>query len=296
MIFFERRLNNWRVLKKEHTIVLGMTEREGGPTRVDDIRLFNYPMDKESSRDGKEAELHEDEIRNSLIIVTDEPAADDSVIDENATQIFLDDDDEDEDLLQQAQDIAAEDRGVEAPASGTGSGTRFRMNAVFEAAEGALFGPKERRGPKRTVLFIVEDRSAQTLLPIVRKYVQPWTYIFSDKWLAYWQLRDGYNHFMVVHKKRFVQYHFFHNLVVLKVTTNHIERIWVELRKDLRGVRKEDVERRLREVPYRLLRLAGANHDENLWNVITDIKAYVADAELRESGSAFRQARQMEEE
>ena len=284
-----------RVVNLEHTFVFGITEREGGPTRVDDIRLFNYLMEKESSRDGKEAELHDDELRNSLIITRDVPAADDNVDDENTTQIVIDED-EGDDILQQDQDVAADDGVVEAPASGSERRPRFRMNAGFEAAERALFGPTERRGPKRTVLFVVEDRTAQTLLPIIRKYVRPGTIVFSDKWLEYWHLRDDYLHFTVVHKKRFVKYHFFNNLVVLKVTTNHIERIWVELRKDLRGVRKEDVERRLREVPYRLLRLAGANHDENMRSVIADIKAYVADAELRESGSAFRQSRQMEED
>ena len=85
------------------------------------------------------------------------------------------------------------------------------------------------------------------------------TFVFTDKWLAYWDLRNGYGHFVVVHKKRFVQYHFFPNQVVIKVTTNHIERVWVEMRKDLRGLKKEDVERRLREVPYRLFRLWSGN-------------------------------------
>ena len=170
------------------------------------------------------------------------------------------------------------------------------MIPEFEAAERLLFGPLQRRGPKRTVLFVVEDRGAQTLLPIVRKYVQPGSYMFSDRWLAYWQLRNDYLHFMVVHKKRFVQYHFFNNLVVLKVTTNHIERVWVEVRKDLRSVKKEDVERRLREVPYRLFRLAGDNLDANLKNIVEDIKAFVLEEQLRKTGSVFQQSRRMEEE
>ena len=70
-----------------------MTEREGGPTRVEDIRLFNYLKEKESSRDGKDAELHDDEVRNSLILTRDLPVDDDHVVDENTTQIVLEGED-----------------------------------------------------------------------------------------------------------------------------------------------------------------------------------------------------------
>ena len=165
----------------------------------------------------------------------------------------------------------------------------------MERAEKQLFGPKEPHFPKRTVMFVVPNRRAETLIPLIRKYVMPGTFVFTDKWLAYWDLRNGYQHFVVVHKKRFVQYHFFPNQVVVKVTTNHIERVWVEMRKDLRGVKKEDVEERLREVPYRLFRLWSARFPENEAALIADIKVYVTDEFLVKSGSAFRIPRPMEE-
>ena len=106
---------------------------------------------------------------------------------------------------------------------------------------------------------------------------------------------NGNNHFVVVHKKRFVTYHFFRNQVVLKVTTNHIEWVWVEMRKDLRGVKKEDIEDRPREVPYRLLRLWATKFEENQEALIADIRAFVTDQLLANSGSAFRTSRAMEE-
>ena len=112
-------------------------------------------------------------------------------------------------------------------------------------------------------MFVVENRSAQAMIPIIRKYVRPGTYVFTDKWMAYWDLRNGYEYFTVVHKKRFVQYRFYPNQVVIKVTTNPIERMWVEMRKDLRGVKKEEVEQRLPEVPYRLFRLWSARFGDN---------------------------------
>ena len=114
--------------------------------------------------------------------------------------------------------------------------------------------------------------------------------------MAYWSLQNGYAHFMVVHKRRFVQYHFFPNNVVVKVTTNHIERVWVEMRKELRGATKEDIERRLREVPYRLFRLFSERYEDNEKMFIEDIRAFVKDQILELSGSAFRTARRMEEE
>ena len=83
--------------------------------------------------------------------------------------------------------------------------------------------------------------------------------------------------------------------MVLKVTTNHIERIWVEMRKDLRGVKKEDVEARLREVPYMLFRLWSARYEDNEQALIEDICSYVLDDHLTKTGSPFRRVIQMEE-
>ena len=99
--------------------------------------------------------------------------------------------------------------------------------------------------------------------------------------------------FVVVHKKRFVQYHFFPNQVVLKVTTNHIERIWVEMRKDLRGVKKEEAEGRLREVPNRLFRLWSARFEDNEQALIEVICSYVLYDRLTKTGSPFRRVVQM---
>ena len=52
--------------------------------------------------------------------------------------------------------------------------------------------------------FVVKDRKAETLLPIIRKYVKPGTIIFSDSWSAYYRLDGEFKNFVVVHKRRFV--------------------------------------------------------------------------------------------
>ena len=62
-----------------------------------------------------------------------------------------------------------------------------------------------------------------------------------------------FRHFFVVHQRRFVKYRLLQDGSILKVTTNHIERVWVDLRKILRGVPKEEIRRRLNEVPSRLM-------------------------------------------
>ena len=59
--------------------------------------------------------------------------------------------------------------------------------------------------------------------------------------------------------------------MVLKVTTNHIERIWVDMRIILRGVPREEIARRLNEVPYRLMTFVPGRNDENLEAFLRDL-------------------------
>ena len=81
-----------------------------------------------------------------------------------------------------------------------------------------------------------------------------------------------------------MRYHFFEGNMVLKVTTNHIERAWVELRKYLRGVRREEVAQRIDEVPYRRWRLSTGNLDKNIDNLVEDLVQFDEDEKLEEKG------------
>ena len=114
--------------------------------------------------------------------------------------------------------------------------------------------------------------------------------IFSDMWPAYNGLSLEFEHYTVVHKRRFVQYHFpiDHEGEVVKVTTNHIERMWVELRRELRGVLKSDVPKRVDEVPYWLFRLATGSHDTNLVNAAADMAVYAIDRKHEKEAKAQR--------
>ena len=67
-----------------------------------------------------------------------------------------------------------------------------------------VFGGIERES-KKCFFTIVEKRNAETLVPLIKKYIKPKTNIISDCWAAYAGLeQQGYNHLTVNHSKEFV--------------------------------------------------------------------------------------------
>lgn len=66
-----------------------------------------------------------------------------------------------------------------------------------------VFGGIERES-KKCFFEVVEDRSANTLIPIIKKFVEPGTIILSDCWKAYSSLKsEGYQHLTVNHSIEF---------------------------------------------------------------------------------------------
>ena len=151
------------------------------------------------------------------------------------------------------------------------NGIPFRIDDEMERRERELFGTKDRQKRNRTVFVVVPDRKAETLIPIIRKYVRPNSIIFSDKWAAYIGLGDEYKHYTVTHKYRFVKYHFLEERKVLKVTTNHIERLWVEPRRILRGLTCDELHLKLAQVPCRLMRTTPGKHADNIAQFFNDM-------------------------
>lgn len=93
--------------------------------------------------------------------------------------------------------------------------------------EGAwVFGGIERES-RDSFFQVVQDRSAETLIPIIVKYIEPGTTIISDCWKAYSSLSSlGYIHQTVNHSKEFKN----------KETgahTNSIESTWHALKQSL---------------------------------------------------------------
>ena len=65
--------------------------------------------------------------------------------------------------------------------------------------------------------------------------------------------------------------------------------MWVELRRELRGVLKSEVPKRLGEVPYWLFRLATGSHDTNLINAAADMAVYAIYRKREKEAKAQRE-------
>jgi transposase-like protein len=67
-----------------------------------------------------------------------------------------------------------------------------------------VFGGIER-GSGRTFLVAVNDRSTETLIGLIKKWIRPGTTVITDCWAAYRSLPDeGYTHLSVNHSITFV--------------------------------------------------------------------------------------------
>ncbi len=91
-----------------------------------------------------------------------------------------------------------------------------------------IFGKRER-GDKHCVFYVVKDRTAETLLPIIKKHVKPGSIIMSDMWKAYNGITAmGFDHHSVNHSLHFVASESQNGLVV---HTNSIESIWKDAKR-----------------------------------------------------------------
>lgn len=62
-----------------------------------------------------------------------------------------------------------------------------------------VFGMVER-GTKKVVLQLVDKRDRASPIPIINKYVEKGSSVYSDQWSAYFTLTDeGYSHLTVNH-------------------------------------------------------------------------------------------------
>ena len=142
------------------------------------------------------------------------------------------------------------------------------------------FSQRRKGLPKKTLLFIVENRDAATLTRIIKKFVLPGSTIFSDEWAGYCNLtREGYIHKTICQQRRFSRFEWDEN-VVTRITTNHIERMWVELRKTLKSMTVAQLEKYIFLEPYRLSKLYKSTA-ENVMTVWCDLAwfAWVVEVE-----------------
>ena len=94
------------------------------------------------------------------------------------------------------------------------------------------------RESNRLLLFPVDDRSEETLLPIIKKYVVPGSTIYSDGWAAYRNLRNnGYEHYTVIHKDEFkAVYINTETEEEVELHTNRIEGAWAHAKNHFKKI------------------------------------------------------------
>ena len=84
------------------------------------------------------------------------------------------------------------------------------------------------RATNSLILYPVDRRDEETLLPLIKKHVALGARIFSDSWPAYRDLNDeGFEHFTVCHKSNFKAV--YKNLKTneqIECCTNNIEGAW----------------------------------------------------------------------
>lgn len=111
-----------------------------------------------------------------------------------------------------------------------------------------VFGMCDNR-TRKLYFQVVPDRTAATLLPIIRDHVLPGTTIMSDLWGAYRQiakLDKNYDHQTVNHSIEFVGRD--------GQCTNRIESLWNKSKirfKEMRGVRRFYIQQYLDEFMWR---------------------------------------------
>ena len=105
-----------------------------------------------------------------------------------------------------------------------------------------------QRNSKNIRLFVVEERSAEVLLPIITDNVKPLTTIMSDQWKAYERLdMHSFNHVSVNHSVSFVN-------PVTGTHTNGIEGSWSAVKAKMRqigGVKRIHYQAHLMEFCWR---------------------------------------------
>ncbi len=117
-----------------------------------------------------------------------------------------------------------------------------RKNNVGRPTDGVWVFGGYQTDIHRGFFEIVEDRSADTLLPLVRKYITPGTTIHSDHWRSYQQVANipvnpRYRHGRVNHSQNFVD-------PATGVHTQAVESYWGRMKrrlKSLNGISRDNL-------------------------------------------------------
>ena len=94
------------------------------------------------------------------------------------------------------------------------------------------------RATNRIMLYPVENRDEETLIPLILRHCEKKSTIYSDGWTSYQNLNElGYTHFSVVHKKAFTaKYRNTKTGQEITVNTNRIEGAWAHAKAHFRNI------------------------------------------------------------
>ena len=137
-----------------------------------------------------------------------------------------------------------------------------------------LFSQSRKNKPKKTLFFVLPDRSKETLHRFIVANVLPGSTIYTDEWRGYNGLdQKGFTHKTICHARRFSRYEI-NGTMVTRVTTNHIERMWVELRRSLKFMDRENFIQYIDIESYRQMYMYHANPYDNVLSMFADFAKF----------------------
>ena len=107
-------------------------------------------------------------------------------------------------IMNRSEQIGGKDIVVEIDES---KFAKRKYNIGHRVVGGWVFGGRETENKKKVFMVAVEDRTAETLLAVIQKWIAPGSIIWSDCWKSYNkipELPQGYRHQTVNHSKNFV--------------------------------------------------------------------------------------------
>jgi len=141
----------------------------------------------------------------------------------------------------------------------------FHKNRQNKTEQLWVFGGIERTKEKQIFAQICKDRTADTLLDLIQKYVHPGSIIYSDMFKSYDQIysRLGIRHHQINHSQGMIMIDYNETSNELKIYhTNNIEATWRVLKDAIpkRNRNKDDLPKYLLEQIWR------RQNKQRLWN------------------------------
>ena len=281
MFLSHRKYKRGRKLAKEGTWILGLTEVDASSHPIENPGVLERLIEREDKRE--QAARERAERRKTVMQRTvrtrlhDFPSA--FSVPRTSQPSTVNESDSEE---PQCRDIDLDRRAVEnddpVDLNQVGNDADECEGALerieFENQLRRLISESRKDKEKKTLFFVLSDRKKETLEKIIKANVRPNSVIFTDEWRGYNGLEAiGFHHKTICHQRRFSRFEVQGNIVT-RVTTNHIERIWVELRKTLKFMNMELVVRYIGLETYRQLSMFSLNHDLNLENLLRDLAKY----------------------